>query len=237
MLAAGNFHRDRFASVVAVAVLHVAVGYALLTGAGVTALAGESERLKVFDVAVPAPPPPQQDEAPEPEGEAAPPALEARPSAILAPPPRVQVEQPVAAAPVAGPGAEATTGAAPVPGPGTGAGGGGAGTGSGGSGSGAGGGGAASRPRLLSGRIVNADYPRAAYRARAEGTVTVSYWVGVDGRASRCRTVRSSGHAELDAATCRLVVERYRYEPARNAAGEAIPYLTGWQQRWWIGAD
>ena len=34
---------------------------------------------------------------------------------------------------------------------------------------------------------------------------------------------RSSGHPELDETTCRLIERRFRYRPARNSAGDAVP--------------
>lgn len=234
-----NDRRERIASVVAVAGLHIALGYVFLTGLGASVLRDTAERLKVFDVTE-EPPLPAIEEAaeeqrtPEPEGAAAPPALKARPAEVAAPPATAPLPSPVIAAPIAGPGTQNAAGAAAVPGPGTGAGGIGTGTGSGGRGPGTGGGGAATKPRLLSGSIVNADYPRAAYRARAEGTVIASYRVGTDGRATRCRIVESSGNADLDSTTCRLIEARFRYEPARDAAGEPVTYLTGWKQTWWL---
>jgi protein TonB len=51
----------------------------------------------------------------------------------------------------------------------------------------------------------------------------VRYVVGTDGRVSGCRVTRSSGHAELDATTCRLIEQRFRYRPARDAAGRPVP--------------
>ena len=39
---------------------------------------------------------------------------------------------------------------------------------------------------------------------------------------------------ELDAATCRLIVERFRYRPALDAAGRPTTDVRHWRQRWWL---
>ena len=54
------------------------------------------------------------------------------------------------------------------------------------------------------------------------------------GRVTRCRVTRSSGDTMLDATTCRLIEERFRFRPATNAAGETIASDYGWRQRWWL---
>ena len=59
--------------------------------------------------------------------------------------------------------------------------------------------------------ITPADYPADARASRAEGTVDLSWAVGRDGRVASCRVDGSSGHPSLDAATCRLLTERGRY--------------------------
>lgn len=62
----------------------------------------------------------------------------------------------------------------------------------------------------------------------------VRFTVGIDGRARDCRVITSSGHAVLDATTCRLIEARFRYAPARDAAGQPVAEERGWRQRWWI---
>jgi protein TonB len=75
---------------------------------------------------------------------------------------------------------------------------------------------------LQSGQLRNDDYPRRAKRRGAQGSVTIRYRVETDGRVSRCNVLVSSGHSDLDSTTCRLVQERYRYSPARNAVDEPV---------------
>lgn len=234
--------KDRLIPAAGVLALHAALFYALLTGLAGQLVTAAGDRMKVFDVAAP-PPPPRIEEAPVPErssaeaeGEAAPPNLRADPAPIAAPEPRIRIERPppVTAAPVAASGTAPSAGAAEQPGPGTGAGGMGNGLGSGGSGNGAGGGGRGAGARLVSGRIVNADFPRTASNAGAQGSVTAHLTIGTDGRVINCRVAKSSGNADLDATTCRLIRERFRYTPARDASGNAVTDLVGWRQDWWF---
>jgi protein TonB len=75
----------------------------------------------------------------------------------------------------------------------------------------------------VSGEINGArDYPAASRRAGVQGSVVVRFTVGTDGRASGCRVTRSSVNAELDALTCRLVEQRFRYRPARDSSGNPV---------------
>lgn len=229
--------RHRIASALAVLLLHAGLGIALVTALGFTPVAKTDKTLLTFDLPAPAPPPPPEVQpAPRPEresGTAAPANRHARAVDLVAPPVPVLSPPPIVAAPIAGSGPDAAAGAAPLPGPGTGAGGVGQGTGSGTSGSGAGSGGG-SPARLLRGAIRDSDYPRAARRARVEGSVTVGFTVDAAGRATGCAVTRSSGSAELDATTCRLIEARYRYAPARAPNGRPIEEMRGWRQDWWL---
>ena len=237
----GRTHaRERVRSAIGVVLVHAAIAYALIAGLAYRYVLPSSDELAVFDVAEVPPPEPIEPVAeprtPEREGAAAPPNVRARPTAIVAPPQRIRIEvaQQVGAAPVAGQGTDRSAGASPMVGPGSGAGGAGSGLGSGGAGSGTGGGGVATRARLIRGRIDDDDYPRAAYRERVAGTVTARLAIGDDGRVTNCTVTRSSGHSELDETTCRLILQRFRYAPARGADGKAVPSETGWRQTWWL---
>ena len=85
------------------------------------------------------------------------------------------------------------------------------------------GGAAAASARLLGGPVRNdTDYPGAARRAEEQGTVRVSYTVGVDGRVGNCAVIQSSGSSSLDSTTCRIFDPRLRYAPARAAAGNPV---------------
>jgi periplasmic protein TonB len=234
--------RERWVSVAGVAIVHAALAAALLSGLAPRLTAVRDVALATFDVIPPAPPPPVVAPAPvtaktpEPEGEAAPPALRAVPKPVAAPKPIVPPPRPLPAPPKAAEGTAISAGAAPTPGPGTGAGGVGDGLGSGANGTGTGGGGGTSAT-LIRGAIVNRDYPGEARRAKLGGTVTVAFTVQPNGRATGCSVARSSGVASLDATTCRLVEKRFRYTPARDAAGNAVAEKRGWRQRWWLEGE
>ncbi|HVF94146.1 MAG TPA: TonB family protein [Sphingomonas sp.] len=134
-------------------------------------------------------------------------------------------------APVAGPGAEPSTGAAPVPGPGSGAGGVGIGTGSGGAGDGDGAGGGVTPLRWRSGELEDDDLPRWVPEGFS-GTVHLRFTVGVKGRVTDCTVTRSSGIADLDALTCRLIVKRLRYRPTLDRSGRPVPDIVTGEQTW-----
>lgn len=73
------------------------------------------------------------------------------------------------------------------------------------------------------------DYPTSALAARAQGDTHAVIDVGVDGRSSNCRVIRSSGNQEIDKTTCMIVTKRARYKPALTKNGEKVAaplYLT-----------
>ncbi len=224
----------------AVAAVHFGIGFILITGLHVSIIQEVGETLNIIevrDIPPPAPPPPESAQSPDPEeeGAAAPPDPRSEASPVAAPEPLFELptRNETRAAPDPSDGVESDQGAAEVEGPGTGAGGEGDGTGSGAGGSGSGGGAIVSRARRIAGEILPRDHPQAGSRRRARGTVGARVYVGADGRVTRCQVVNSSGNAELDAATCRLITERFRYEPARNARGQAVPDVAGREQRWY----
>lgn len=221
-----------------VAALHVLLAYALLTGLAVDVGRAVGERIKAFDV-IQQPPPPPPVSIPPPvkvdarEGAAAPPSLKARPTPVVAP--RRNRRSPIAAVEKATKhpeGSNPRAGSSATPGPGTGAGGQGQGTGAGGQGTGTGSGVRPVRAQRISGRLDNSDYPRASLRAGIEGTVVVRYTVNPDGRVSGCRIIRSSANAELNATTCRLIEQRFRYRPARDASGIPVPDIVSRTYDW-----
>lgn len=76
-------------------------------------------------------------------------------------------------------------------------------------------------PMDLSGIISANDYPPEARARREQGTVVLRLMVSSAGRVTGC-TVTRSATPTLDIATCELFKQRARFNPARNAAGEAI---------------
>ena len=184
--------------------------------------------LATFGVLPPDPPPPEPlvrhpVESKKAQGASAPPNLRSKATEVVAPPPVILMPapSPVIAAPLPGLGNQASAGAADVAGPGSGAGGNGTGTGSGGSGNGEGSGGIAREAYQKGGRIKDSDFPPGVPRGFL-GTVYVSYTVEADGRATACQVRRTSGNRDIDAMTCRLIEERYRFEPARDRQGKKV---------------
>jgi protein TonB len=224
--------RDRLLSAIGAIALPALLLYALVVGLAVQMPTAIDDGLALFGIAAEPPPPPKVRIEPagkrikRPEGAAAPPNLRSEATEIEAPPPVVPITTPppVISAPVAALGADATSGAAPIPGPGTGAGGIGNGRGSGGDGDGDGGGWAdETPPRWLRGRLRDSDFPRDVGEEGIGGTVSVRYVVRPDGRVSDCQTTRSSGSRILDDTTCRLITQRFRYAPSRDARGRPVP--------------
>ena len=239
--------RYRAASAAGVLLCHALLAYLLISGLRLHFAPPDSDALAVFDSPSPRPPPseeviPPKSKAREPEGAASPPNLKSAATAVVAPKREVPVEaaSPVTAAEKPREGPDRASGSAQVEGPGTGSGGTGAGTGSGGSGTGSGsgagsgtGGAPVTRARLRRGSLSNADYPPDLRRAGVAGRIDVHLTVEPSGRVSNCRVVQSSGSAELDGITCRLVRQRYLFEPARDVTGRPVRDLVGDRHMWW----
>lgn len=76
-------------------------------------------------------------------------------------------------------------------------------------------------PVIEGGLPVDTDYPRIREMDRAEGSVTVRLLISPSGRAVRCGLLRPSGTKELDGTTCAVFLKRTRFNPARDAEGQA----------------
>jgi protein TonB len=200
--------------------IHALLGYALIAGLKVALpvrLAGDS--LIVINIKPPPPPQPRPEPPPKPripdkEGGAAP-APKAEPLPIItapvpAPPipPRLIPALPT----IAGGGAGGGTG-----GIGTGQGSGGTGAGQG---EGAGDGRGFTSARQIRGRFRNSDFPASA-KGAGRLRIGVRYAVAPSGSVDQCEIIQPSGYPEVDAMTCRVITERYRFRPARD--GEGVP--------------
>jgi periplasmic protein TonB len=238
-----SHQQDRIRAALPALAVHGLLALLILRGLAVTPGLPRPEPLQLVDVTPPGPRAPrvrpvrERSDGGRREGAAAPANREARPTEIVAPPPVLPPLNPLPAAPVASPGLAPTSGATPLPGPGTGAGGAGSGTGSGrfgdgpgrggdgggdGTGYGDGDGGGYSPPRRIRGTIRDRDYPAEAGDAGVGGMVSVIYTIEPDGRATGCRITRSSGSRPLDVTTCRLIEQRFRFEPSRDRSGRPV---------------
>lgn len=224
--------RERAGGAAAAAALTLGFGALLIAGLAVRAqVAATDDVISLFRVAPDPPPPPEATRAPQretrPEGAASPPNRTSRATQVVAPEPIVPLPLPPPPLPVAEKAADSnqsTSGAADVPGPGTGAGGQGDGFGAGGDGDGRGAGDPdATAPRWVRGDIRDSDYPGDLADAGIGGRVTVLYLVETNGRVTECDVVGSSGVPRLDALTCRLIRQRFRFRPSRDGSGRPVP--------------
>ena len=67
--------------------------------------------------------------------------------------------------------------------------------------------------------VTNADYPQGAWRRREEGLVQYDIAVDAKGKAAGCTITYSTATPALEAETCRLLLDRARFEPAEDAKG------------------
>lgn len=74
--------------------------------------------------------------------------------------------------------------------------------------------------------VTTNDYPSRALHDEREGTTAFRLEVGTDGRVTGCTVTESSGHADLDAATCKALMHRARFEPITDGGGPV-----GWASR------
>ena len=242
--------QERFGAAAAALGVTAALGWALLIGLGGEAIRHRvDEGLRLFDLAPPPPPPPRPKTVQRPkvskraEGRAAPPNIRSKATQVVAPTPVVVIPvppPPIVVATKAFEGKQTTQGAAPRIGPGTGAGGVGDGTGLGGWGDGDGDGGDETPPIQRRGRITDGDFPsdiRDLAETGFEGTVSVRFLVQTNGRVGECRITRSSGYRSLDDQTCRLIQQRFRFEPSRDAGGRPVPAWILENHTWAIEGD
>lgn len=218
--------------ILGIVLIHLGIFYVLIRSLAPNAVATVEESVvSAFTVTVTAPEEPEPVQ-PEPEGAQGDPGREAvaRPESAPTPPRPLREDRP---APRAASTGTADTSGATETGDGTGAAGSGLGTGSGDGGTGRGGG-AVTKPEIVSGALNSArDFPvpPGGREARIGTSVIVKVTVLPNGRATNCSVYRPSPFPETDAAVCRLVVERLRFRPATNAAGEPVAAPFYYRQR------
>jgi periplasmic protein TonB len=82
--------------------------------------------------------------------------------------------------------------------------------------------------------VTNDDYPPSAQRDGVEGTTGFALQVGPDGRVTSCTVTSSSGSSLLDDTACRLLTRRARFNPAKDANGQAMGDTFRSRFRWQI---
>jgi len=184
----------------------------------------EETVVAAFTVTVTAP----QEE--EDEGAQGDPGKEAVPKPRAAPTPKVPAKKDKPMPRASSTGVEDTSGATQA-GEGTGADGSGLGTGSGNAGGGQGGG-IAIKPSVRSGELNQArDFPvpPGGRESRFGKSVTVVFTVTTDGRARNCSVARTSVDPQTTAAVCPLVMEKIRFNPARDRSGNPVVARYGYR--------
>lgn len=236
--------RDRIVPAIAALLVNAVIAYALIIGLRAPSLLRstiDSTPLALFNLKPPTPdqakpPPSKEARKSKREGGAAsgsPPRAEKvrdqppRPPSVVAPP---MINTPAPTLPTA-PTTAMMSGAGGVGSgttPGFGSGSGGTGTGTA---RGDGEGGDFSRARQTGGRFRNSDFP-GSLRGVGRVTIGVRYAIGPSGQVDRCEVIEGSGYPEIDAMTCRVIMERYRFRPARDPEGYAVTEVREEDYRW-----
>lgn len=81
------------------------------------------------------------------------------------------------------------------------------------------------------------DYPMEAIRHEEQGTVAFRLSISRRGTVTDCIVTSSSGSDALDRATCDIIEDRARYEPARDAEGRRTTAEDTGRIRWELPED
>jgi protein TonB len=80
--------------------------------------------------------------------------------------------------------------------------------------------------------VRESDYPSNFMRNGEEGTTRFQVRVGANGLPTMCFTIGSSGHFQLDGRACNLVMNRARFNPARDGSGNAVAGIYTGSHEW-----
>ena len=205
---------NRIAAFVVVALLHLALGYALVTGLAYEGLKQVMRKVTTVDIKKEEK---KEEKPPPPKKVAAPPPIVAPPpklninvapppvSVVTTPPPPVPVVVPVAVpAPPAAPPAPR----APVK--------------------------ALTPKGNPANWVTNNDYPTRALRENRSGVTGFRLSVGADGRPTGCDITSSSGSPDLDSTACSLLMRRAKFQPGQDAEGNPTGGVYSSRFRWVI---
>ena len=70
--------------------------------------------------------------------------------------------------------------------------------------------------------LRDTDYKSTWVRREFQGVAGFKLDIAATGKVTACQLTSSTGHAELDEATCKLIQSRARFEPARGSNGEPV---------------
>lgn len=203
---------NKIAAFVIVALIHVVVGYALVTGLAYEGIKQVVKKVTTVDI-----------KKEEPKKEPPPPPKQAAAPPIVAPPPKINVSvapppvQTVTTPPPVAPVVPIIAPPAPVPAPAP-----------------------KFQPKQAQpkGRstewVTTNDYPSRALREEREGTTRFRLTVGPDGRVAGCEITGSSGSPDLDQAACANLQRRGRFTPATDGEGQPTTGYYSNAVRWQI---
>ncbi|MES2493741.1 MAG: energy transducer TonB [Pseudomonadota bacterium] len=206
---------NKVVALIIVALIHVALGYALVTGLAYEGVKNVIKKVTTVDIKEPEKP--KEPPPPPPKVIAAPPPVVAPPVRIdvnVAPPPLEVVQvapppPPVFIAPQAPPPPPPPRFTPKQP-----------------------------QPKGQPGNWATSnDYPSRALREEREGVTGFRVSVGTDGKVTDCQVTSSSGSPELDQATCDNVRRRARFQPATDGEGNPTTGSYSNRIRWVIPKD
>ena len=196
---------NRVTALIIVALIHILLGYALVTGLAYEAAKKVIQRVTTVDIKEevkeeePPPPPPKKVELPPPPPVAPPPKIN-----VAVTPPQIQT---VTTPPPAPPPIVLAPPAPPPPPPPA----------------------KPATPRNAPGSWATPnDYPSRALREEREGTSGFRVTIDADGKVANCQITSSSGHADLDEATCKLVSRRARFRKPSDGYGSVYSNRVRW---------
>lgn len=189
---------NKIVALVIVALIHVFLGYALITGLAYDVVKKAVQKVTTVDIKEEKPkeekpPPPPKDNTPPPPIVAPPPPINIAPApppvtTVITPPPPPPVVIQTATPPPPPPAASKARGASP-------------------------------KNQSSWAARIQENYPTRAARDQREGRVGVRVTIGPDGKVSACTVSSSSGSPDLDQAACDGMTRYARYNPALDEAG------------------
>lgn len=206
---------NRIAAFVVVALLHLALGYALVTGLAYEGIKQVIKKVTAVDI--------KKEE--KKEEKPPPPKKLAAPPPIVAPPPKINinpvsppvqtVQTPPPPAPIVPVAVPAPPSAPPAPPP----------------------------PKVVKAMspkgnpgnwVTNNDYPTRALRENRAGVTGFRLTIGSDGRPTGCDVTSSSGSPDLDSTACSLLMRRAKFTPGQDSDGNPTGGVYASRFRWVI---
>lgn len=80
--------------------------------------------------------------------------------------------------------------------------------------------------------VTTGDYRTSWINRELTGTARFDLAIAPSGRVTSCRITQSTGHDVLDQATCRLIAQRARFEPATDSTGKSVAGTYSSSIRW-----